>query len=198
MKICGKCGAHNSDKNFFCVDCNEKLDDPISAKDEERIENSIDQRIEKLYDKTDPLAITIFDKIIGCVCILGIVTLVILFFIALFKNRSLEVYYVGFVFFIFGALDALVPQITWTLEKLRLSFTISDPENAEPSQFYVIFRKIGITICAVIGIIMISTAVFQLCQKAEAASDNAETYGNQVIVQHGDEYNYISFEQSVG
>ena len=91
MKICDNCGAHNSDKKIFCVDCGEKLDDPISQREQADIENSIDRNIERLYNNTDPLAVTLFDKIIGTVCISGVLILAIMFFIALFtvwrKNR---------------------------------------------------------------------------------------------------------------
>ena len=195
MKICSKCGAHNSDENFFCVDCNERLDDPISASEKERIEESIEQNVEKLYNKTDPFAITLFYKIVGAVCSLGTVILAIMFFIALFTNRSLEMYYIGFIFLIFGAFDAFFPKITWALEKMRLSFTISDPENAEPSDFYLIFRKVGIIICAVIGIAIIVLSAFQLCQKTEQASPDDAPHSS-VIIQRGDEYSHIDFSNA--
>ncbi len=32
MKLCEKCGAHNSDERMFCVDCSEKLGKPLSLK----------------------------------------------------------------------------------------------------------------------------------------------------------------------
>lgn len=194
MKICDKCGAHNSDNNFFCVDCTEKLNDPISSKEQANIENEIKNNIENLYNDTDPLAVTLFDKIIGAVCISGTFVLGIMFFIALFTNRDLNLYLIGFLFFVFGALDALLPKITWTLEKLRLSFTISDPENAEPSDFYLFFRKAGIVICAAIGTAILIVSAFQLRHKNEPAPSADDPYRNTVIIQRGDQYSSINFD----
>lgn len=179
MKICGKCGAHNSDERFFCIDCNERLDDPLSESEEKRIEGDLSQSVERLYNKTDPLAVTLFDKIFGWGCIAGTGILAILFFIALFTDRELTGYPLGFMFLIAGALEALVPKITWAVEKLRLSFSIQGADDAQPSDYYRFFRKVSIAICAGIGIavIIISTLSFR------SSSDTAD---NTVIVARGD------------
>jgi hypothetical protein len=44
------------------------------------------------------------------------------------------------LFFLLSSLKALVPKVLWAIEKFRLSFTINDADNAEPSNFYFIAK----------------------------------------------------------
>lgn len=187
MKICGKCGAHNSDERFFCIDCNERLDDPISESEEKRIESDLSQSVEKLYNRTDPMAVTLFDKIFGWGCIAGIIVLAVMFFIALFTDRELKNYLMGFLFLIAGALDAFVPQISWSLEKLSLSFTIKNSDDAEPSDYYGFFRKLSIVICAGIGVAVIIASALSFRESPVADDDS-------IIVTRGDTYEYIEYD----
>ncbi len=54
MKICENCGAYNSDERFFCVDCSEKLGDSLSAAEEQRLDDRIDDSLEAMYNRQDP------------------------------------------------------------------------------------------------------------------------------------------------
>lgn len=62
MKICCKCGAHNSDERFFCIDCNEKLGSSLSKAEEAKINEDINESLENMYNKRDPLHVSKFDK----------------------------------------------------------------------------------------------------------------------------------------
>ena len=55
MKICPKCGVTQSDKRTSCVDCGTRLEDPVSKEIEAKLQAEGEQKLEKLYNKRDPL-----------------------------------------------------------------------------------------------------------------------------------------------
>ena len=195
MKLCEKCGAVNSDDKFFCVDCSEKLNEPVSDAERKHLEAELNGTLEELYVKTDPLAVTLFDKVAGSVCISGIAVLTVMFFIAVFRKCELGFYLYGFLLFALGVADAFFPRISWELEKLRLSFTISDAENATPSDLYMLFRRLGIALCAGLGAVVIVVCAMGLSETTNKEYNDTAEQGNKVvIVQRGGENEYIEFE----
>ncbi len=151
MKLCDKCGAINSDDRFFCVDCNEKLGDKLSDAKEKEISEDVAQKLENGYNHSDPLYVSLFDKIIGFSCILGIVLLIVAFILCTIKEKRVSYIGCGFIFFVYGIIEAFFPSLTWELERMRLSFTVADTSGAEPSGFYITFRKISEIIAIIIG-----------------------------------------------
>ncbi|MBQ8683658.1 MAG: hypothetical protein IJ518_03980 [Clostridia bacterium] len=176
MRICSKCGAYNADERRFCVDCSEILPDPLSASEQEAVESQISESMETLYARTDPLAVTRFDKIFGWICLGGLAALLVLAVIDLvteYRCDSPESYLCSALFLVVGAVEAFVPKITWTLEKIRLSWHISNAEEAEPSEAYRIFRRVGIVLFAGIGVafmLMVGYSLF-FAQPSGAAPD---------------------------
>ena len=155
MKICEKCGAHNSDERSFCVDCNEKLGDKLSELQEKRLKNDLSEKIEGLYNKKDPLYVSRSDKIIGVLSLLGVLCSLVLMIIGKITERDFQIMWVGIVFFLLTSIEALMPRVTWELEKMRLSFTINGADDAEPSDFYIYCRKAAIIISAAVGIVIL-------------------------------------------
>ncbi len=155
MKICTKCGAYNSDERIFCVDCNEKLGDKISATDEQQAHNSVNEKIEEMYNKKDPLYVSKFDKAMGLVSLIGVLCSVILIVIGKITERNFGFLWVGIIFFLLASVNALIPQVTWAIEKIRLSFFIQDADNAEPSGFYIACRKASIIISVLVSIVIL-------------------------------------------
>ncbi len=158
MKICAKCGAYNSDERIFCVDCSEKLGDKISAIDEQQAHNSINEKIEEMYNKKDPLYVSKFDKVMGLVSLIGVLCSVILIVICKVTERDFDFLWVGIVFFLLTSVEAFIPKVTWAIEKIRLSFLIQDADNAEPSRFYIACRKASIVISMLVGIVILVAA----------------------------------------
>ncbi len=162
MKICAKCGAVNSDNKFFCVDCSEKLGDAVSELEQNKIEREIDSNIDNLYNDNDPLHVTLFDKIIGIMSIFGLVLCFSLLFANVFIKADLKYLWISVFLFILSAIEALFPKFLWHLEKLRLSFTISNSDDAEPSTFYRFCRITAILFESAIGIIILIGAVYEV------------------------------------
>lgn len=156
MKVCAKCGAHNSDERNFCVDCNEKLGDKLSAIDEQQMRANMNEKIEEMYNRKDPLYVSTFDKIIGGASLIGLLCTLVLIVISKITERSLDFLWIGVIFFLLASLEAFVPKLTWSFEKLRLSFFINDAENAEPSGFYIACRKAAILISVAVGIAVLT------------------------------------------
>ncbi len=155
MKVCAKCGAYNSDERFFCVDCNEKLGDKLSAADEQQKRDDLNGKIEEMVNKKDPLFVSKSDKILGFVSLVGALCSLVLIVIGWIAHRSVDLLWLGILFFLLAGIEALVPKVTWAIEKLRLSFFISDADSAEPSAFYTTCRKAAILISAVVGAVIL-------------------------------------------
>lgn len=155
MKICEKCGAFNSDDKMFCVDCNEKLSEKLSAVAEQKVRAELNEQIEEMYNKNDPLYVSLFDKVMGVIAVIGVVASLVFMLLISFTNQDFLLLLYALIFFAFSVVDALVPKIAWELEKLRLSFRIMGTDGLEPSVFYIIGRKIGIVAGIVLGAIML-------------------------------------------
>lgn len=155
MKICEKCGAFNSDDKIFCVDCNEKLSEKLTAATERKIRAELSEQMEEMYNKKDPLYVSRFDKVMGAVALVGAVTSAVLMGISVFTQIDIKIPLCALIFFLISVVEALIPKIMWELEKLRLSFTIMGTDGLEPSDFYLKGRKIGVVAGIVLGAIML-------------------------------------------
>ena len=157
MKICEKCGAYNSDNRMFCVDCNEKLND----NDNENLQQDVKSKIDELYNKKDPLHVSTVDKVFGYISILGVVATKAVFFFNCFKEKSCE--YLGWALIAFAVtiFEAFCARTSWEFEKMRLSFRVNGSSDLEPSDFYIIRRKIAIIIATLLGILMLVINLLQ-------------------------------------
>ncbi len=164
MKICENCGAYNSDERMFCVDCNEMLDQKISDAHQKEMDSKIKDATERLYNRNDPLHISLYDKIMGIGCIAVSVLLLVLGFALMFKNRGESYPFIILMLFgVGGALDAFLPQIGWELEKMRLSIHYNGVDDLTPSDFYKFSRKFSETVCLIVcigcAVVTLSTVV---------------------------------------
>ena len=69
MKICSSCGAVQSDERTTCVDCGAFLGDEVPPGFEKAVEKDISKTISKLNDRSDPLGVSVVDRIIGVLSI---------------------------------------------------------------------------------------------------------------------------------
>ena len=160
MKICHNCGAKNADHRFFCIDCNEKLGNPISKAEQEQVEQQTQDRIDALYNRNDPLYVSRLDKAIGIFALIGIAANAALGIVGWISKPDVGTRCLSALFFAVAAIEALVPKLTWSIEQLRLSFTVDGADDAEPSAFYKTARKISIIVAATIGTVILAlTAV---------------------------------------
>lgn len=160
MKVCEKCGAINNNERFFCSDCGEKLPAPVSKAYEAEINGRISDTGDKLMRESDPLAVTTFDRITGFVSVGGLLLAVVLLLVgARLQRFNPELILYSMLFFIVGIISSFLPRLLWFFEKIRLSFTISGSENAEPSDWYLFWRKAGNLLLCVFGFLLLLIAV---------------------------------------
>ena len=160
MKVCEKCGAINNNERLFCADCGEKLPAPVSKAYEAEINGRISDTGDKLMRESDPLAVTTFDRITGFVSVGGLLLAVVLLFVgARLQRFNPELILYSMLFFIVGIISSFLPRLLWFFEKIRLSFTISAYENAEPSDWYLFWRKAGNLLLCVFGFLLLLIAV---------------------------------------
>lgn len=155
MKICAKCGAHNSDERIFCIDCNGKLGNKLSSLEEQQMRENVSEKIEEMYNKKDPLYVSEFDKAMGLVSLVGALCSLVLIVIGKVSQRNFELLWIGIIFFVLACIEALIPKVMWSIEKLRLSFFINNVDDAQPSSFYMNCRKAAIVISVAVGIVVL-------------------------------------------
>lgn len=160
MKICKKCGAHYPDDKIFCLDCNERLGDKLSASEEQKVRANLNKQMEQMYNKTDPLYVSKFDKTIGALAIVGAVVALVFLIIRHFTEQIIGFLPFAILFFILSALDALIPRLTWGLEKIRLSFFINGADDAEPGTLYLMGRKISFVSMLILGLAALLKSLF--------------------------------------
>ncbi len=157
MKICDKCGAYNSDDRMFCVDCDEKLDD----NEDKNLQQEVQSKIDELYNKKDPLNVSVFDKVLGCISLVGVVATIIVFILNAITQTSCDYLGWAFITFALSSFEAFCPRIDWELEKLSLSFHVNGSSDLEPSDFHFIRRKIAIILFLLLGIFMLVVNLLQ-------------------------------------
>ena len=188
MKICDSCGAYNSDDRGFCVDCGEKLGDKISEKAEKELDRKMNEISEKMYNKTDPLYVSVFDRTVGTVSLVCLLLLFIICAAALFRQQSVIFSVYGFICLILSAVEAFFPKVNWEIEKFRLSFRISNPDDAEPSDFYRIMRKLSEIILCAVGIAVLAVGIFAVSRPPVVKYINIIAEDGPAISSHTKDY----------
>lgn len=162
MKICDKCGAHNSDERIFCLDCGETLGERVSDVREQKINEDIDAQIEKMYNKNDPLHVSGVDKVVGMISLICAFAALTLIVVGSIVGRSTGVLWLAVMMLGLSAIEALVPKLTWGIEKIRLSFTINGADDAEPSDLYLVGRRISAVVLAIAGALLLAIGICAL------------------------------------
>ena len=162
MKICEKCRCQNTDTRVFCVDCGATLKEKLSDEQEAAYEQQLDESIEKLYNRNDPLYVSAFDIVVGILALIGCAAAVVFPF---FKPAPESLYgehpYIwAFACFVVAALDALLPQLAWGLETWRLNLWADGADDLQPSRLYLVGRRIGNTIALGLGVTILLLVLF--------------------------------------
>ena len=160
MKLCEKCRAHNADNRVFCVDCGATLGDELSAAQERALQESLSADIEKMYNRTDPLYVSLFDKIVGALALAGCVASLVCPFLKPAPVSDDNPYLWAFLCFVLAALDAFIPQLAWGLEKFRLVLWADGADDLQPSQLYLVGRRVGNTVALALGILVLALTLF--------------------------------------
>ncbi len=87
MKKCKECGAIQSNGRV-CRDCGARLGKPMSPAEEAEANKALGQKISDLVERSDDFYVPIYDKIMGILCIVGIIVAIVLFGLAA-KEMSL-------------------------------------------------------------------------------------------------------------
>ena len=142
MKICEHCGAQQEDRRTTFIDCGETLGAPIDSREAERLYGETAAAVDRLERQSDPLRVTLSDRIAALYGGLAAVTALVLS--GLWADRGLTgLFLASALFSALGACFLLFPRILWGLERIRLSFLIDSAETAEPSAWYRMMRRIG-------------------------------------------------------
>lgn len=78
MKKCKKCGALQNDDNSTCIDCGTVLGKALSEAEAAEINESLDDKLEGMSERTEDFYVPLRDKIMGVLSLLGIIAAIIL------------------------------------------------------------------------------------------------------------------------
>jgi len=169
MKICSKCGAKQQDHRGFCLDCGERLGDPLSAAEEKQARAEMNVELEKLYNRRDPLYVSKWDKLGGGIALLLAVVALIVIMIAKDTIFDIRAVLLVVIFTIGCLFEAFFPKFGWELEKLRLSSRFNGIDDITPSGFYFAGRKIAIWGTVVLNGVLLVLFLWTLFQGNEPA-----------------------------
>lgn len=165
MKRCPKCGAVYADQKQYCVDCNERLREPLSAFEEEKVNAAIEKSMEKISNKIDPLHVSVFDIIMGVFSIICIGVLIISIIISGIIRKMTFVPFVAIFFFALATAEALIPQTMWEIEKFFLSFRIENADDMVPTVLYKYARKVAAVMLAGLGMVFLVLTVLLMTDR---------------------------------
>ena len=78
MKKCKKCGTVQSNDRNICIECDSILGKPMTKNEEEISDAALDEKLNDMTERTDDFYVPLRDKIMGVLCILGIIESIIL------------------------------------------------------------------------------------------------------------------------
>jgi len=78
MKKCKQCGALQNDDNSTCIDCGAVLGKALSEVEAAEINESIDDKLEGMSERTEDFYVPLRDKIMGVLSVVGIIVAIVL------------------------------------------------------------------------------------------------------------------------
>ena len=78
MKKCKQCGALQNDDNSTCIDCGAVLGKALSEAEAAEINESLDDKLDGMSDRTEDFYVPLRDKIMGVLSVIGIIAAIIL------------------------------------------------------------------------------------------------------------------------
>ena len=78
MKKCKNCGALQNDDNSTCIDCGAVLGKALSEAEAAEINESIDDKLEGMSERTEDFYVPLRDKIMGVLSVVGIIVAIVL------------------------------------------------------------------------------------------------------------------------
>lgn len=78
MKICGKCGAHQSDDRSVCLDCGAMLGKPLSESEERELNEELSDALHGMSERTEDFYVSPLDRVLGIVSVVLAAAMVIL------------------------------------------------------------------------------------------------------------------------
>jgi len=90
MKKCKKCGALQNDDNSTCIDCGAILGKALSEAEAAEINESLDDKLEGMSERTEDFHVSLRDKIMGVLSLLGIIAAIILLVLVGRENAGID------------------------------------------------------------------------------------------------------------
>ena len=78
MKKCKQCGALQNDDNSTCIDCGAVLGKALSEAEAAEINESLDDKLDGMSDRTEDFYVPLRDKIMGVLSVIGIIAAIVL------------------------------------------------------------------------------------------------------------------------
>ncbi len=140
MKKCEKCGVPQKDSNFRCIECGAILGNPLSCEEENAMKKKISDFIEDRATRTDPFYVSRLDKIAVALDMAGVIAAILSMIFVNVVDGDALCFIIAMIFTLGGVYTAF-PKLGWFFEKMRVEMHYY-VENLEPSELYLITRKV--------------------------------------------------------
>jgi hypothetical protein len=183
MKKCGKCGAIQNNKHFYCIDCNNRLGPPLTDEEEKMETSKIKETINDLSNKADYFYVSKTDKFIVILLVIFSLLHALLILFGANYYRENQLYWLGFISILLAiaiAIDLRFPRISWELYRFRYLFVFENIDDLEPSRFMLwsrrFFSKLFLIIVAVAFVIMLILSFRKVPTQAPNNEEYFKTY----------------------
>jgi hypothetical protein len=128
------------------------------AQKNETNQDTIDYFVDDSFFESDTLRVSIADAIAGIICIAYILCMLLICAIRKVPEFGFVFWYPSIILYPFGILLAFFPKIFWAWVKWRYSSIVKCSGKTEPTESFLVWRKIGAWAVVLVGWIFIALA----------------------------------------
>lgn len=142
MKKCKSCGALQKDERTVCIDCGQRLGDPLTERELKALEDGLELQLDEMADRCDEFHVSRFDYVlIALHAILSVALIVVCFMNPLDIENIGESLFYGLLMNVVSTVQLLFPAAIWSLHVGMLSLRYANADELEPGWGWKISRK---------------------------------------------------------
>lgn len=150
MKKCKSCGALQKDERTVCIDCGQRLGEPLTKRElkaledglETQLDDGLETQLDEMADRCDDFHVSRFDYVlIALHAVLSVALIVVTLINPNNVQETGRSLLWGLILNVLAAVELLFPAAIWSLHVGVLSFRYANADDLEPGWGWKITRK---------------------------------------------------------
>ena len=142
MKKCKSCGALQKDERTVCIDCGQRLGEPLTKRELKALEDGLETQLDEMADRCDDFHVSRFDYVlIALHAVLSVALIVVTLINPNNVQETGRSLLWGLILNVLAAVELLFPAAMWSLHVGVLSFRYANADDLEPGWGWKITRK---------------------------------------------------------